>query len=486
MSDHSVVSMGSLETTSVLSSQQPRRSIFDIYYWFDRTLDSESSHDLLVPNSDIRSNDRSSGDTNQGLDIEEIVYASNAFWATLKPVALTLVLSSLAVIYIQSAATKADNQAGLKVYDISDDEANGDSNSTKFGKSLLNALVIVVVLAMFTFLLVFLYWMRCMKFLLGYMIFSSGLLLALMGGLVWYTALERWQLPCDSITFFTVLYNFAIVGILSIFYQKGIPTFVTQAYLVCTSVILAWQLSRFDEWTAWALLVCLAFYDLCAVLSPCGPLKALVGLMQERNEPLPGLLYEADLPPPSAGTTGVTAPRRAERRADSGVRAPAAGALTVGLTSLSFLMADEECTQSPRRHAKHDEVTDQGLRVSMDVGEARPVSRGRGSGPRPRQMEVPTDEEDEPQDYSIKLGLGDFVFYSVLVSRAAKYGFATFAACFLVILGGLGLTLVLLAVFRKALPALPISILLGVFFYICTRFVIIPFVEATVAIPLFM
>lgn len=481
--------MGSLETTSVLSSQQPRRSIFDINYWFDRNLDSESSHDLLVPHADVRSNERSSQDSNQGLDIEEIVYASNAFWATLKPVALTLILSSLAVIYIQSDATRADNQAGLKVYDISDDVANGDSNSTKFGKSLLNALVIVVVLAMFTFLLVFLYWMRCMKFLLGYMIFSSGLLLALMGGLVWYTALERWQLPCDSITFFSVLYNFAIVGILSIFYQKGIPTVVTQAYLVCTSVILAWQLSRFDEWTAWALLVCLAFYDLCAVLSPCGPLKALVGLMQERNEPLPGLLYEADLPPPSAGTTGVSAHRQGSRRVDSdvaGVRAPAAGALTVGLTSLSFMMADEECTQSPRRTQTHEDIIGPGLRGSMDVAEALPAHRSRGSGPRPRPMDVPADEDDEPQDYSIKLGLGDFVFYSVLVSRAAKYGFATFAACFLVILGGLGLTLVLLAVFRKALPALPISILLGVFFYLCTRFIMIPYIEATVAIPLFM
>jgi Presenilin len=49
---------------------------------------------------------------------------------------------------------------------------------------------------------------------------------------------------------------------------------------VATSVIMAWQLSRFDEWTGWALLCVLAMYDLCAVLSPCGPLKALVNLMQ--------------------------------------------------------------------------------------------------------------------------------------------------------------------------------------------------------------
>lgn len=49
------------------------------------------------------------------------------------------------------------------------------------------------------------------------------------------------------------------------------------------------------------LIVMLAFYDLCAVLSPCGPLKALVNLMSEEDSPdMPGLLYEAQLP---AGTS---------------------------------------------------------------------------------------------------------------------------------------------------------------------------------------
>ena len=56
---------------------------------------------------------------------------------------------------------------------------------------------------------------------------------------------------------------------------------------------------------------------------------------------------------------------------------------------------------------------------------------------------------------AIKLGLGDFIFYSVLV--------------------GLGATLLLLAVYQKALPALPISIALGMAFYFITRFVLEPF-----------
>lgn len=53
------------------------------------------------------------------------------------------------------------------------------------------------------------------------------------------------------------------------------------------------------QWTVWSLLVALALYDLCAVLTPCGPLRKLVELAQERQDPIPGLLYEADVGPQS-------------------------------------------------------------------------------------------------------------------------------------------------------------------------------------------
>jgi len=84
-------------------------------------------------------------------------------------------------------------------------------------------------------------------------------------------------------------------------------------------------------------------------------------------------------------------------------------------------------------------------------------------------------EEEEAEDRTIKLGLGDFVFYSVLVAKAAAFGFQAFAACMLVVLVGLGGTLVLLAVFHMALPALPISILLGVACFFMVRMLLDPF-----------
>ncbi len=50
----------------------------------------------------------------------------------------------------------------------------------------------------------------------------------------------------------------------------------TEGLLLLLQFFSILQLSWFDEWTGWALLVLLAFYDCCAVLSPYGPLNALV------------------------------------------------------------------------------------------------------------------------------------------------------------------------------------------------------------------
>jgi presenilin 1 len=378
------------------------------------------------------------------------------------------------------------------------------------------------------------------------------------------------------LTFYFGLWNFAAVGVYSIFYQLGVPPFITQGYLVCTSVILAWQLAHFDAWSTWTLLIMLALYDLCAVLTPCGPLRALVHLMSKEDSPeMPGLLYEAELPS-EAQRPGV--PSSSMPRAQSDVAQPAnnnngnggsaptddsvvaqrsvipddvpmatssmenetnganstnnlgdpivvvplalarvynlpiidvpqpaaaaAGSPPDGRRSTPLLAHD--IPDNPTIKQLKSDVT---VRLPQNGGrleridERRRVYLERDRFGTPKRtvwvdaqgkvfaeayQEGDEDPESNRKGNTIRLGLGDFIFYSVLVAKAAQYSFTTFCACILVILAGLGGTLVLLSVYHQALPALPISIFLGVVFYLFTRGLIEPWIHEVLRRPYYV
>lgn len=561
-------------------------------------------------NSNIN-NTNNSNENDISLTLNEVLYSASSYHAIAKPVTLTMVLSAMAVVFINTEESLEQGEQQMSdayvVWQTGDGSGGSSNTGSDLLKSIGNSLVIVSVIALMTFGIVILYKYRCMKCLIGYMVFSSAVLLGVLGGTMLEVAIEKYRIAVDKVSFYFGLYNFALVGTIAVFYQHGIPNWITQFYLIATSVILAWQLSHFDAWTTWTLLVFLALYDLCAVLTPCGPLKALVGLMQQEGSPtMPGLLYEAELPDgvtrPSnssstneievqastgAGATSVIisdnndnidTPPTNENEGNTGAisapsnehvhghgrrtsHVPLALACLYRLPVLSPLPPsngvnvnsdDSSSLLSPNADYADAPLLDLNAATLNNVA-AAPAHNGNGirvtAGsytPAQLQMEVEVllpsngtkriereqttrrhrdgltryhvidnrsgvdeitkvlvidrrgkifeevDTGDDDSDgesemnSSIKLGLGDFIFYSVLVSKAAMYSFATFAACTLVILAGLGATLVLLSVYHKALPALPISIFLGVMFYLLTRTLIEPWIEDLLREPFYV
>uniref|UniRef100_K3WL66 Presenilin n=1 Tax=Globisporangium ultimum (strain ATCC 200006 / CBS 805.95 / DAOM BR144) TaxID=431595 RepID=K3WL66_GLOUD len=491
----------------------------------------------------------------------DLMHGINSFWAIVFPVCVTMIIASLAVVNYRNSSIEASMQTYL-VYGSSDQ----DSGAQQLGMSLVNAVVIIGAIAVLTFGMALLYKYNCMKFLGGYIMFASTAILSFVGGqLVDSIVNDQLGWPVDWITFLFVMINFGFVGVISIFYQKGTPKFVQNGYLVLVSVILAWEFSMWPMWTTITFCFMFAIYDLCAVLTPCGPLKCLINLIQEKQAPLPGLLYEADVrdgvtnqphqqpaaaaprarksPRPAAATASSSSlgeasqssssvhasgnssssssnHQRAARPTPAPIQprpapvAPAASSDLATVTenfnrprnvmesdfstydcetmdALIELLANFYRTFSPEDVWKAPQVAEKFFATqdrlwllifhkyrvcscSIEIPcavQARQDAKRRAA------------EEEDDDDKTIKLGLGDFIFYSVLVGRAAIYDFSTFAATFICIVMGLGGTLFLLAVLHKALPALPISIFLATFFYFWTYYLFVDFCDFMMVLP---
>lgn len=606
------------------------------------------------------------------LSLNELMYSAHSFHVISLPVSITMCLAALAVTYVNTPETIQQGAALMsEAYHVWSVDAATDSTGKQLLLDFANGLVIVCVIGTMTFGIVLLYKYRCMKVLIGYMMFSSMTLLGVLGAELFNVAIEKYRIPIDWFTFVFGIFNFAVVGVTAIFYGLGVPTYVTQGYLICSSVIISWQLSHFDTMSTWTLLIMLGLYDLCAVLTPCGPLRALVNLMSDEDSPeMPGLLYEAEIPeglkrpvmsgrgtangrgeegggnrgdngdddqdsgsegsvsPPSsmvaesyqrptvhdnsdqndhvveratsssgdvellpvgsterahvstaAGTTTATIDRqRSDTSSRSGVSvatstpasratvmipfaiaklyrlklksAPSSGKASAGRRlrekrpvppdhiSTSPLLnsdsvgsvEDEDSSSSPSEHGNGDDVASYVIPdVEYAPGQMQTIveailpRNGATVVKQPRRSlqsdkedrygiigadgtlkrvlfvdrkngkvyeEMSDDDDDSAYEgrfsNTIKLGLGDFIFYSVLVAKSAQYSFPCFISSFLVILAGLGGTLVLLAVYKHALPALPISIFFAVGFYVLVRFMAEPWIHAVMSTPFYV
>ncbi|KAF3612405.1 Presenilin-like protein, partial [Capsicum annuum] len=221
-----------------------------------------------------------------------------------------------------------------------------------------------------------------------------------------------------------------VVGVLAVFMSK-MAIVVTQGYLVVIGVLVAYWFTMLPEWTTWVLLVAMALYDLAAVLLPGGPLRLLVELAMSRDEDIPALVYEAR---PVIDRESVPRGGFVQRRVWRERRETEFGS-DENLDSRSNLNSNVNSISESRSVLEGHPLygSDENERNAVDMEDGQ-VSREDSELAAPliqHRINVRMNlQEGSNDDFAlegiglgssgaIKLGLGDFIFYSVLVARAA-------------------------------------------------------------------
>jgi hypothetical protein len=271
-------------------------------------------------------------------------------------------------------------------------------------ESLYIALFLIAAIGIATGLILFLYLRRCMRFV--FMLLLTGITVIIDVNL--YLKIGRLahvlNLPFDSFSLFFLLLNCTVVGNMAVFWRA--PLIVTQSFLLLLSVLSTLAFLDVPDRALWFLLFFLIIYDIIVVLCPNGFLRLMIEKVQERGETLPGLVY----------STSVIEARA--NQGDGDIFEEDDGSIQPQLITEDLVLSEED--------------------IPLDI---------------------------RTRDQGLTLGLGDFIFYGVLVTRAARVGWDFVILCMFGLIFGLLLTLVCLMIWERPLPALPFSLAIGGAFF---------------------
>ncbi|RUS69332.1 hypothetical protein EGW08_022907 [Elysia chlorotica] len=427
---------------------------------------------------------------------EELIYGAKHVIHLFAPVTLCM---TVVVATINSVAYYSESGSAHFAYTPFTDERA--STSTKLWQSFANAGIVMVGVIVMTILLLVLYKYKFYKIISAWLMISSVMTLFFFSLFYLWHVLRAFNVPMDYITMSIIIWNFGVGGIFCI-HWKG-PLLVQQGYLIVVSALVALIFIKyFPDWTTWTVLGVMVIWDLIAVLCPKGPLKMLVETAQSRNEQMfPALIYSSAMVwiVTMADDGGKKSQKPKKRTRDGEQKgevqtdgedgddggfgqhmANGMGGNSVedSASARSAVRALGDMTQEEPISGAAAEEADGATAAQKNKKRKKRPAGAQGQAESRQRAPVSGADDDQDDERGIKLGLGDFIFYSVLVGKASSNGdWNTTIACFVAIMIGLCCTLLLLAIMRKALPALPISLTFGLVFNFATSALVQPFMD---------
>ncbi|KAF7720967.1 Presenilin-1 [Apophysomyces ossiformis] len=224
--------------------------------------------DFNPPSEQHHEDDESSEDF-----ADELKFYTQQIYLVIKPVVVCIVLS---IFWVKVAFSgQSDYSPSRPAYSVLSSNTSSDSNG-QYGSgsgspavlnSFTNAAIIIAQIIVVTVIIVFLFRKGWIKLFLVYhtcqidpdwVFYDRCLIVAWLYDLPIITASSVFSIPLDYITLVFALWNFTVVGLVSIFW-KG-PLWLQQCYLTVMSSLMAFAMTGLEQWTTWILLGLLAIW----------------------------------------------------------------------------------------------------------------------------------------------------------------------------------------------------------------------------------
>ena len=401
------------------------------------------------------------------------------------PVILTLILDAISIRFIEQ--THGSAELNRNFVDTMSRNDSGLSVTT----SIITAVVFIGMIFLVTAVLLLLYYFGCMKIIYGWLITAVILLLSMYMLIAFGSVPSIINIPVDYITLAIFLGNLCAVGVMSIFWRA--PQIVTQLFLILISILTSLVFRYLPDWTVWILLILLVIYDACVVLCPGGLLNLLLKKSEERGDAIPALIYstaayfwheksdDEESEHEEDENENENQDNNDENQENINDENKYDGEEEDGTDDEIDTEGEDqnkpqeqiELERQPAHQMPLPDIdtplVDQNVDDNADNDQEQQQENGERNDPENPNNKKKKNKKKKMsgrENDGIKLGLGDFVFYGILITRAARIGWDITVLCIFAVILGLSLTLIVLAIFERPLPALPFSLVLGIIFFI--------------------